>query len=320
MRAATDQPPAVRRTVSVSVSPCPVDAGADLTITVRAVSDPSSDLTAQAVFICDGDGAQLAATSLAATDETAGGEMAYAATVAIAAPMLPGERVWRVMLPATADANGLRYGEAAVAFSFVIAAHAAEMNVWGLPPAIAAGEHFALKVGIKCPCNCNLAGRPFSVFDAHGNEVGSGCLGATVWPGTRALYFAQISVPAPALPGYDDWSVRTPAFEAHGRPHAPGEAHFGVRTMPAPEAEVTITAFDRDQQIPIKGIHVLLHPYRAYTDEAGVARLRVARGRYPLVVSGLRYVPYEDIIDATGDVNARAELALEPRGDGYFQA
>jgi hypothetical protein len=45
----------------------------------------------------------------------------------------------------------------------------------------------------------------------------------------------------------------------------------------------------------------------------------VARGCYQLVVSGLRYVPYENTIDATGDVTAHAELVQEQRGDGYFQ-
>jgi hypothetical protein len=98
-----------------------------------------------------------------------------------------------------------------------------------------------------------------------------------------------------------------------------GESRFGVRAMPAPEAEVTITAIDSEKQTPIQGIHVLLHPYRAYTDEHGIARMRVARGHYQLVVSGLKYVPYENTIDATGDVTARAELVQEQRGDGYFQ-
>jgi hypothetical protein len=89
--------------------------------------------------------------------------------------------------------------------------------------------------------------------------------------------------------------------------------------MPMPEAEVTIAAIDSEKQTPIKGIHVLLHPYRAYTDDHGIARMRVARGRYQLIVSGLRYVPYENTVDATVEVTVRAELFEEQCGDGYFQ-
>lgn len=188
MSAAKHQQPPVPRAVSVAVCPCPVHAGAELTVTVRAVAD--ADLAAQHVIICDGDGTKVATASLAAADDEAGDEVAYVANAVIAAPLLLGEQVWTVLLPATADANGVRSGEAAAAFSFVIVAHAAEMNVWGLPPAISAGERFALKVGIKCSCCCNLGGRPFSVFDAHGDEVGAGLLGTAVWPGTSALYFA----------------------------------------------------------------------------------------------------------------------------------
>jgi aspartyl-tRNA synthetase len=57
---------------------------------------------------------------------------------------------------------------------------------------------------------------------------------------------------------------------------------------------------------------VLLHPYRALTDERGMAKVKVAKGRYTLLVSGFNYIGHERIIDVTGDVSARAELAVEP--------
>jgi len=78
---------------------------------------------------------------------------------------------------------------------------------------------------------------------------------------------------------------------------------------------VTIEAFDGDTQAPIKGAHVLLHPYRALTDERGVAKVKVAKGRYTLFVSGFNYIGHEQIIDVTSDVTARAELAVEPEED-----
>ena len=76
--------------------------------------------------------------------------------------------------------------------------------------------------------------------------------------------------------------------------------------------EVTVEAFDGDTQAPIEGAHVLLHPYRGLTDERGVAKVKVAKGRYTLFVSGFNYIGHERIIDVASDVTARAELAVEP--------
>ena len=60
-----------------------------------------------------------------------------------------------------------------------------------------------------------------------------------------------------------------------------------------------------------------MHPYRAITDENGVARVKVAKGRYKLAVSGFKYIPYKGVIDAESDVTMRLELAAEPAGDDY---
>ncbi len=82
---------------------------------------------------------------------------------------------------------------------------------------------------------------------------------------------------------------------------------------------MTVEAFDSEKQTPIKGAHVLLHPYRALTDERGVAKVRVAKGSYNLFVSGFQYIPYQVIIDVAGDVTARAELTLEPEGEEDYR-
>ncbi len=74
-------------------------------------------------------------------------------------------------------------------------------------------------------------------------------------------------------------------------------------------------AFDVERQTPIKGAHVLLHPYRALTDESGVAKVRVAKGSYKLFVSGFQYIPYQGFLDVAADVTARAELTSEPEGE-----
>src|ERR1700687_3103467 len=59
--------------------------------------------------------------------------------------------------------------------------------------------------------------------------------------------------------------------------------------------------------------------YRALTDERGMAKLKVAKGRYKLFVSGFQYIAYQGIIDVTGDVTARAELTSEPEGQEDYR-
>ena len=102
-------------------------------------------------------------------------------------------------------------------------------------------------------------------------------------------------------------------------PHAAGSFTFAVKVVSPPDHEVTVEAFDAETQAPIKGAHVLLHPYRALTDERGVAKVRVAKGRYKLFVSGFQYIAYEGIIDVAGDVTIRAELTSEPEGQEDYR-
>ena len=59
-----------------------------------------------------------------------------------------------------------------------------------------------------------------------------------------------------------------------GAPHAAGSSTFAVKVVTPPDYEVTVEAFDGQKQTPIKGANVLLHPYRALTDEMGWPGLR----------------------------------------------
>jgi hypothetical protein len=288
-------------------APGEVDAGCDLTVKVRVLVREGLDPAALDVSIRDEQGAVLAETGLARLDDGAHG-----ADVVLAAPLAVGERTWRAALLATGE-DGSGREETSTAFTFVVKAHGASLNVWGLPSAIPAGEPFTLKVGIKCSAGCKLAGRELTIFDQAGTPAGGGSLPGDIWPGTAALHFVEVKAKAPGETGVHRWLVETAEWHG-GAPHAPGSFPFSVRVVSAPECEVTVEAIDVDKQAPVKGAHVLLHPYRAFTDEDGIARVKVAKGRYTLHVSGFKYIAWQDVIDVAGDVRARAELALPPPG------
>src|SRR5712671_531560 len=300
------------RTCTVEVAPSEVDAGAELTVTVRASCPHGCDLTGQSVSIRDRDDTELACAELTTLEDGA-----FGTALTLRAPLEVGEHVLRAVLAAQ-EKDGLRHAESATAFSFTAMPHAANVNVWGLPSTISAGERFSFKVGIRCSAGCKLAGRALSITDHDGAQVAAAKLCDDVWPGTSALYFAELEAQAPRTPGDFTWQVTTAASE-QSVPHAAGSNGFAVRVVAPPDHEVTVEAFDGDTQAPIKGAHVLLHPYRALTDERGVAKVKVAKGRYKLFVSGFKHIAYQDIIDVAGDVTIRAELTEEPEGQEDYR-
>jgi hypothetical protein len=297
-----------QRTCAVEFSPSEVAAGAELTVAVVASCPQGCDLRGQSVSIQDREGAELASSELTEFE----GETYVTSAFVLGAPLGVGEHTWRAIL-AGHERDGARHEPTVTAFSFATKAHAASVNVWGLPPVIAQGERFSFKVGVKCSAGCKLAGRALSIFDHEGRHVGDGRLLDEVWPATSALYFAEVEAKAPLTAGVYVWQVKI-AGSALPPAHAAGACTLTMKVVGPPDCEVTVAAFDRTTQMPIRGAHILLHPYRTSTDETGVAKVKVIRGRYKLYVSGFNYVPCENILDIERDITTRIELAAEPEG------
>jgi hypothetical protein len=185
--------------------------------------------------------------------------------------------------------------------------HSTQLTVWDVPPTAVAGERFAVSVGARCSDGCDLRGRELSIYDQQGALVGTVKLGHDVWPGTEALYFAKVETRAPLEAGNHQWEAKIAGWDA-GLPHAAGSFPVVVRVVSAPDCEVTVRALDREKRTPIKGARVVMHPYRAVTDENGVAKVRVARGQYDILVSGSRYMPASTSVEVTADIITSAEL------------
>jgi hypothetical protein len=318
-----------RCTCTVEVSPNEVDAGAELTVTVRVGVPEGRDPAGLTVAIRAQDGAELARAGLVEPDdeeddedededresEEAEEDEAIAETyvtdaIVLTAPLTVGKHVYKAVLLREGE-DGSAREEATREFSFLVKAHAARMNVWDVPVTVVAGEAFAFKVGIKCTSGCKLTGRALTIIDHEGAEVGAGKLLEDVWPGTEALYFAEAQATAPPAAGDYKWEVRTPGSDT-GIPHEAGAIPLAIRVVPAPDCEVTIEVFDKEKQTPIKGANVVMHPYRAQTDANGVAKIKVAKGDYDIVVSGRQYIPARTTLGVSADMTTRAELDAEP--------
>ena len=96
-----------------------------------------------------------------------------------------------------------------------------------------------------------------------------------------------------------------------GIAHSPGSLAMRVRTVAAPDHEIRIEVVDRESGAPLKGINLIMGPYRATTGGDGVAQMRVVGDHYVLHASGLQRMPYRDHLDATRPIGLRLLMAVE---------
>lgn len=154
--------------------------------------------------------------------------------------------------------------------------HETSLAVWDIPAAIAAGEPFAVKVGAKS----SAGGGRIEVLDGSA-VVASGQLGDMPWPGTGALFWTEVEIRAPEAPGTVTLTVRFDAAELD-QPHLGASAPFNVSVVAKPEHTLTVTVASGG--VPIEEAYIRFGPYRAATDAAGRAEIKIAKGRYELHV------------------------------------
>ncbi len=290
---------------SVEVSPREVEAGGDLTLKGQVALASAGDLHGQRVLIEDHDAGLVTTIELTGVD----GESNQTGEVVVKAPLRPGTHVWRAVCPAQTQGS-VSHEDASTSFSFTVKPHATRVVVWDAPPTVERAKRFGIKLGVKCPFECRPKGWAVDVRDHEGQRQATATLSDAPWPGTDTLYYAEVDLTAPDAEGLFSWDARAPGSGAEV-PHAEGTARFGVRVVPPPECRVTVVAVDAERHTPVRGATVVMHPYRAVTDERGVAEVRVPKGAYRLFVSGPNHVPFRWDGEMTTDVTIRAELALD---------
>ena len=290
---------------SVEASPSEVDAGADLTLKGEVSCSPGGDLRGTTLLIRDQDGALAESVELSEFD----GETNETGEFVVKAPLRPGAYTWLAVCPACATA-GISREETSAPFSFTVKPHSTHVVVWDAPSTIECGEKFSVKLGVKCSSECRPDGWTVEVRDQDGKERATATLRGEPWPGTSALYYAEVELSAPDTEGLYTWEAKAPG-DGLDLPHAEAIAPFGVRVVPTPECLLTVVAIDMENQTPVKGAKVSVHPYRTFTDERGVAEVRVPKGQYRLFVSGKKYFPFRSDGELKTDVTITAELVLD---------
>ena len=229
-------------------------------------------------------------------------------------PIELGACTWRAVFPAQ-EVAGVLHEESSTSFSFTVRPHSTSIAVWDVPSPIAFNDTFKIKVGVTCSAGCKLADEEIRIYGRKGKKVATVALGDVPWPGTSALYWAEVGLEAPGVQGEYRWRVRLPKPDLE-LPHEGASYHFAFTTAKPPEHTVKVEVTDKLTKTPIENSLVALHsrgtPYRGYTDEEGVARVAVPRGEYKVYVVKHRYADFQTTAEVRSDMDLKAEVWLTP--------
>jgi len=235
--------------------------------------------------------------------------------IVLRAPRDLGEHLWRIDIPAH-ESGGAHHTAASLDIRVNSKPHGTSLAVWDVPSPVVTGRPFQIKAGAKSSSACELKGCAIEVCDESGAVIARGTLGDAPWPGTTALYWAELELTAPACDGICNWSVRFSASELN-LPHDSAAATFGVVTVKPPEHRLTVKVFEQETRTPIAEAQVRLGPHRAVTDAAGLAAVALPKGRYELTVWKAEYDIAPLDIEVTADTDVDVEAVPVPDDDPY---
>ena len=186
--------------------------------------------------------------------------------------------------------------------------HHASIAVWDLASPAVIGRRTTLKAGIACPSGCDLTGSRIDIYDESGTRVGGGEAGASPWPATSALYWAQLDVDAPETEGEHAWNVHAAA---------PGTAHAHVTSVVRfiasrrPEHRVRLEVIEQGSGVPVAGVELRVGRFRAATDDAGMAHVDVPGDAYEVCAWKLGYQVLSHTADIAGDTTIQLVMSVE---------
>jgi len=270
-----------------------------LALRVRARCELGCDLQGWPVEVLSPEG--LVAAGELRVDEGPDAE----AELRPSAPLDPGEHDWRIALLGPVD-DQVHYTPP-LRLRVRTKAHETSMAVWGIGAPLAVGSVLRLRVGVRCAAGCDLSSEPVEVRDDADRLVCDARLGADPWPGTDALYVAEVGPIVPDDPGTYEWRAAFPA-DSLRLPHLDASAGFSFRVVPAPDHTVTVRVVDRETSAPLPSVMVFFDTYRTFTDRDGVARLELPAGTYSLMLRKQGYVAPAETVGVAGNLALQVRL------------
>jgi hypothetical protein len=230
--------------------------------------------------------------------------------ITLKAPQQVGEHVWNVHFPPHESA-GVLHEECTLPVSVRTIPHGTSLAVWAVPSPVVMGARFTVKVGAKSAAGCELRAKKIQISDQTGTVVAHGNLQETPWPGTSALYWTEVELPAPTQEGMFWWSVNFAGAQLE-TPHEGASSKFSVAVVKPPEHRLTIEVLEKDTKAPIADAQVRLGAYGAATDPSGRAEVAMPKGTYDLTVWKAGYEAPGLTVDIDADVSIQVEAVIVP--------
>jgi len=302
-------------TVALSRPPAAeVDAGTEIVLKVKVSCPHGCDLRDRVIDIIAPDGVVVGTSRLVEFVDNFNETTEFAFT----APEEVGEYSWNVLFAKHHDEDVV-HEEGVLPITVRTLAHVTSLAVWSVASPIAIDHPFRIQVGATCSAGCNLSGKEIHILDETGASVAHATLGATPWEGTRALYWTDVDLVAPAKEGSTSRSITFAPTELR-LPHGNASARFGFETVKPPRYSVAVKVVQRDAGTPIEDAQIRLGVYFAYSDSNGVAKVAMPEGTYSLDVLKTGYEAPSRVLDVSDDVTVEVEVAVVPpeNPDAYW--
>lgn len=275
------------------------DEGVAIRVFVRVACRDFCDFTGKVVYLTDykGDTFEMPITKFNKAENETEALIVYTAAE-------PGEYTWTASF-SLEEEGGVVHAKSEDFFTYIHKPHAVSMAVWDFPNYLLPGASFNGKVGVKCSALCNLQDTAVELLDETGAVMAEAKMSGAPAPGTAALYWAELSLKAPDAAGVYTWQAKFLNAGTHSEASKP----LILRVEAAPECSVTIALTDKESKEPLSGITFSLPPYQLVTDEAGEAKLDVAKGDYQLYITkNPLYKPVRTSVNIEDSRTVRVEL------------
>jgi hypothetical protein len=284
--------------------------GSDLVLKIKVSCPAGCDLRAMPVTVTGPDGLAVPIESHCGPERIGEANEVTLRDITLKAPQQVGDHVWSVrFLPHQSE--DVLHEECTLPVCVRTKPHGTSLAVWAVPSPVVMGERFCIKVGAKSSAGCELSGKNILISDQSGTVIAEARLRDTPWPGTSALYWTEVDVPAPSEEGMFWCWVNFAAADIEA-PHEGASSKFSVAIVRPPEYRLTVEVFEQDTKAPIPDAQVRLGAYRAATDPSGRAQLAMPGGTYDLTVWKVGYEAPGRTLDIREDLSIRIEAAIVP--------
>jgi hypothetical protein len=290
-------------------TPAEVVAGTDMTLRIAVSCSSACELRGRMVRVVGEDAAVLHEVELTQFD----GAVNETDEFVVKTPIKLGQCAWMVEFSEKEEDDV--HGKSSAPFAFTVKPHSTSISVWDVPATIPFGEKFKVKAGVKCSLECKLTDKTVGVYNHEGTKLATATVGDVDWTDDPLLSCAEVELQAPAEEETRyRWKARllTSGMEI---PHAEAECTFAFGTASKADLVVTVEIIDNETKAPMKNATVVLRPaiyrgnaYMSRSDDSGVARVSVPKGKYHINATNDGYKTFMVIEELSNDTFIKAEL------------